>query len=135
MGNAEENRRRVDRKISSAAAALMSNAKWRKLLSKIDGVARGIQWRFVNDDRVFIASIPTLLDESFGDELPYPYGLYRDIDWIFIPHEYENPHSDIKRPLPKNKNDIIKIKEMIDQLGEYPIELSTDGLIIFGYKW
>jgi len=135
MGNAEETVRRTERKIASATTALMSNTKWIKLLNKIDRVAHGIQWKFVNNDRVFIASVPTLSDESFGDDLPYPYGPYREIDWIFIPREYEIPHSDIKRPLPKKQNDIIIIKEMIDRLGEYPIELSTDGLKICGYKW
>lgn len=135
MDNSEENIRRINRKISSATAALMSNTKWRKLLSGIDGVAHGIQWKFINNDTVFTSSVPPLIEESFGDGSLYPYTPYRNIDWIFIPCDYGNPLADKKRILPKLQNDIVNIKEMINQLGEYPIELSTGGLKISGYKW
>jgi len=135
MSDINEIQRRVDKKISDALSALMSNAKWRKLLIEIDGKAFGLKWKFVNSDEIYTAQVPVLLEKTFGDCLPYPYGPYREIEWLLIPMEYSHPNSDEYRSLANTRNDLQFIRNVIDSLGQYPVELSGEGLKIIGYKW
>ncbi|WDE02595.1 DUF6678 family protein [Thalassomonas actiniarum] len=135
MSDINEIQRRTDKKISDALSALMSNAKWRKLLTEIDGKAFGLKWKFVNSDEIYTAQVPVLLEKTFGDCLPYPYGPYREIEWLLIPMEYSHPNSDEYRPLANKRNNLQFIRNVIDCLGQYPVELSGEGLKIIGYKW
>jgi len=130
-----ETQRRIERKISDASVALMNNSKWRKLLAEIDGVAFGLKWKFINSERIYTAQVPSLLETTFGDCLPYPYGPYKEIEWLLIPIEYPHPNSDEHRPLENKKNNLTHIKSTIGALGKYPIEESGAGLKVIGYKW
>lgn len=50
VNSMSETQRRIERKIADASVSLMSNAKWRKLLTEIDGLAFGLQWKFINSE-------------------------------------------------------------------------------------
>jgi hypothetical protein len=44
----------------------------------------------LRDDRIFVQPLPpagAVLERMFGDVLPYPYGPFREIEWIEIPAE------------------------------------------------
>lgn len=79
--------------------------------------------------------MPYLLETTFDDCLPYPYGPYKEIEWLLIPSEYPHPKSDEKRPLKNKENNLTYIKSIIGGLGKYPIEVSEQGLKIVGYEW
>lgn len=132
-------RKRNDRKIASASVALMSDTKWRKLfvvLREFSPPLPEVQWKFVNEERVHVAEIPRdLMEKGFGDVLPSPYGLYKDIEWIFIPESFTDPRQDEKRPLPTKKNDLVAILNALENAGQFPLEKLEDGVKIVGYKW
>lgn len=136
-----ESRRRIERRIASATASHMSNAKWRKLLEVLADPANEvglIRWKFIGDARVFETRVPDkshLLEDSFGDCLPYPYGEYKEIEYVEIPSSYADPRSDPKRPLPDQTHNLQLIQERIARLGMYPIEMSQERMRIVGYTF
>ena len=138
MKYSSEAGKRMDKKIMSCSTSLMSNAKWRKLFIGLQGAVSGVKWKFINDERIFTAPIPSetdLLEDSFGDVMPCPYGAYKEIDWILIPATYADPQSDEKRPLPEKKNKLELIKKELQRLGNFPLEQSAEGIKVMGYKW
>src|SRR4051812_43853412 len=82
----QEKQRRVDAAIARASACHMSDTKWRKLFGLLRELGVGpLRWKFVRDDRVFVQPAPpafAVLERTFGDVLPYPYGPYREIEWV-----------------------------------------------------
>jgi hypothetical protein len=116
-----ERQRRIDAAIARAKAAHMSNAKWRKLFQVLSGRGFQLRWKFIGDDRVFEEWPPhedAILDDCLGDVLPYPYGPYREIDWIEIPAE----HADLT-------------EELLDNIGRFPKTRTEFGLRVAGYSW
>lgn len=101
----------------------MSNAKWRKLFAalwELGGI--GLRWKFLCDDRIFNESSPPLsygvLEDRLGDVLPYPYGAYREIEWI----EVSLAQADA-------------VESKLSQLGKYPLVRTATGLRVVAYDW
>ena len=134
-----ELQRRVERKIAQATARHMSNAKWRRLLGLLHSLeVRALRWKFLGDDRVFCSWVPApvdLLESCLGDVLPYPYGPYREIEWIEVPHSYPDPASGEKRPLPERTHEIDRIHARINRAGVFPATVLDSGLRIVAYSW
>ena len=114
--------RRVDAAIALAAACHMSDAKWRKLLGALRALGVGpLQWKFVRCERVFEAPVPPaygLLERTLGDVPPYPYGPYREIEWVAIPADRTE-----------------EVTEALDSLGRFPVERTDMGVRVVGYTW
>jgi len=75
----------------------------------------------VRSDQVFVAPIPqagNLLETTLGDVLPYPYGPYREIDWIEIPAERCSV-----------------ALGLLAAVGQFPIRQVHSGLRVIGYTW
>jgi uncharacterized protein (DUF433 family) len=134
-----ELQRRVERKIAQATASHISNTKWRKLFRLLYSLeVRVVLWKFLRDDRVFCSPVPApadLLETSLGDVLPYPYGPYREIEWIEVPRSYPDPRADENRPLPERTHELDGILEGIHHAGELPVTVLDSGLRIVGYTW
>jgi hypothetical protein len=124
--------RRINAKIATARACLMNNLKWREVFSTLARsvhLTTPIYWRFVRDDRSFFCSVPSLhglslLPERLPDELPYPYGPYREIDWIEIPASESTKH-----------NDLDALTSELEALGQLPLSRTEAVLRISGYAW
>lgn len=119
----QEAQRRMDAAITRATASHMSNAKWRKLFStmwELGGV--GLRWKFVRDDRVFEAASPppshSLLEETLGDVPPYPYGPYREIEWV----EVDATRADA-------------VEAALADVGKFPLVRTPSGLRVVAYDW
>jgi hypothetical protein len=141
MNNNREVKRRIARKIEQASACYMSNAKWRKFFNSLhsyEGQIGGLSIKFVKDDRVFEISMPGPFkdeEKQFGDEMPYPYGPFKEIEYVKIPKEYPNPHSDPKRDLPDLSNDLDDLKSYLESIAKFPIFEYEDCIRIVGYEW
>ena len=132
----------IDRLTANASVTHMSNAKWRKLFGILSCPSLKImqlKWKFLADDRISLNwGVPrpeTFLKDRFGDYLPYPYGQFKEIEWVEIPNTYRNPKSISKRPLPNLPHDLIPIRKAIEQRGNFPLQVSDSGLRIIGYTW
>jgi hypothetical protein len=114
--------RRIDAAIARASVCHMSNAKWRKLFAVLRELEVGpVRWKFVRDNRVFLHPVPpadALLEKMLGDVLPYPYGPYREIEWIEVPAERA-----------------AGVIEALAAIGQFPIQRLETGLRIVGYTW
>lgn len=121
------------------AIGLMSNTKWRKLLSHLSqaGIARHCTWKLLEWKEPRDGLLPTedcLTERGVGD-----YGAvlggplqYAEIEWLLIPakavvwpnaqpqHRYE-------------QQDIGRVKAAIDALGQYPYQVTEAGLVVSGY--
>lgn len=120
--NLQEQQRRIDATIACASAKHMSDAKWRKLFHALEEFELGsIRWKFIGDERVFVARVPrgaAILERTLGDVLPYPYGAYREIEWIEIPDDQS-----------------AGLVERLAAIAEFPIQRLESSLRVNGYTW
>jgi len=118
----QETQRRVDAAIARASASHMSDAKWRKLFAALRESGVGpVRWKFVRDDRVVVGPVPPahgVLERTLGDVLPYPYGPYREIEWVEVPVEQA-----------------AGVIEALAALGQFPVRQVDSGLRVIGYTW
>ena len=100
----------------------MSDAKWRKLFEALRELGFGpLQWKFIRDDRVFVQPVPpatAVLERTLGDVLPYPYGPFREIEWVEIPAERA-----------------AAVVESLIAIGRFPIHQGESGVRVVGYDW
>jgi len=113
----------MDAAIARATAHHMSNAKWRKFFAalwELGGVR--LRWKFLRDDRVFDEPSPPtpygVLEDRLGDVLPYPYGAYREIEWVEVSLA---------------QADEVELK--LSQLGKYPLVRTSTGIRVVAYDW
>ena len=143
MNNLDERQRRINSKITSATITYMSNAKWRKFFNALidyPGSINGMQMKFIGDERLFsnLGNIRHYEDDEVGfrDEMPYPYGQFREIDFLLIPKTFQNPKANSHRVLPDLQNDLCSLKSYLDKIAKFPIQTCEDGSIkIIGYRW
>ena len=118
----EEIRRRVEATIARASACHMSNAKWRKLFAALLELDVGpLRWKFLRDDRVFVQLVPpapAILERTLGDVLPYPYGPFREIEWVEVPAERASG-----------------VVEALAKVSQFPIQQLDSGVRVVGYSW
>jgi hypothetical protein len=137
----EKRQKSVERAIAAFSHAHMSNAKWRKaflILSSPNLALTICHWKFVADEKVFITALPQetdLLEEHLADGLFQPEFVYREIEWIEIPAQYQiednRPKSRPPRIIYQN---IIEALDALNKAGHFPVELTGEGLIIRGYS-
>jgi hypothetical protein len=100
----------------------MSDAKWRKLFAALRELGVGpLRWKFVREDRVFVQPSPpthAVLERTLGDVLPYPYGPYREIDWVEMPAERA-----------------AGVVEALAAVGQFPLRQLASGVRVVGYTW
>jgi hypothetical protein len=118
----QEQQRRVDAAIGRAAVGHMSDAKWRKLFAALRDLGVGpLRWKFVGDDRVFVQPAPpaqAVRERTLGDVLPYPYGPYREIEWVEVPAERA-----------------AGVIEALAAVGQFPVQQRDSGVRVVGYTW
>ena len=112
--------RRVDAAIARASAAHMSNAKWFKLFAVLRGLHVGpLRWKFVRQDDTAECPVPPewgVRPEGLGDVLPYPYGPFREIEWVEVPAERA-----------------AGVLEALAAVGQFHIRQLDSGVRIVGY--
>ena len=113
---------RIDATISRASACHMSDAKWRKLFESLRELGVGpLRWKFIRDDRIFVQPVPpapAVLERMLDDVLPYPYGPFREIEWVEIPAERG-----------------AGVVEALSAVGQFLIHQGELGVRVVGYTW
>lgn len=117
-----EHQRRVDAAIARASASHMSNAKWLKFFAVLrDLDIWPLRWKFVRQDGVASHPAPEesgLRADGLGDVLPYPYGPFREIEWVEVPAERATG-----------------LVEALAAVGQFPIQQLASGVRVVGYSW
>jgi hypothetical protein len=109
-------------------ASLMSDTKWRKLFTALDGAGLALQglWKFLGRDDAVSGGMggglyppwPWIDTSSFG---PVPF---RSIEWLWIPR---------RTAWGRKAQDVDRAAGIISELGRYPVEVNERGLLIRGY--
>jgi hypothetical protein len=124
-------------------ASLMSDTKWRKLVSALDRpdlVVEQVRLKFVGDDQVHVVGRP-------GRWSPYPPRAWiemqfgpvrlRDIEWLEFPAvaEWARPSpGNIGRVPPRLvAQDLDRIEAVLSRVGEFPLERVGDALRVIGH--
>ena len=117
-----ERQRRVDSTIARASACHMSNAKWLKFFAVVRELnIWSLRWKFVRRDGVVSYPAPYepgLREDRFDDVMPYPYGPYREIEWVEVPIEQAGG-----------------LVEALARVGDFPIQELATGVRIVAYTW
>ena len=124
-------------------ASFMSNSKWRKFFESAR--SRGLQYhgnvllKCLRSEEAYPFGLDVWIDEKhpgYTMDGRYPPLALKEIEWIFIPADYEIErwHRDEKLQPKYIKNDIHALKEMIDELGFYEYDFNINGIKIYGYK-
>jgi hypothetical protein len=117
-----EHQRRVDAAIARAVACHMSNAKWLKFFAVLRALdIWPLRWKFVRQDGVVSYPAPResgLREDGLGDVMPYPYGPFREIEWVEVPAERA-----------------AGVVEALAAVGQFPIQQLDSGVRVVGYTW
>ena len=130
----------IENEIKKYSYSCMSNAKWRKLFSVINEQNLKLHkcvWKIVGNkepQKGFVPDCSQLGDTFVGDcgALNGPLE-YKFIEWVFIPRTTEYREYECA-PVNSIDQDIEFVVEQLNSLGNFELELSSDGLKIFGYK-
>ena len=116
------------------SASYMNNTKWNKLIEKLtDEIAQiYVNYKLIYSDEVngFMFITPDF--EPFFIE---PI-LYKEIEWIEFPTEYEDWVNENNRKAGKitYQQDLHKLNEEINKIGKFELETYEDSIRLYGYK-
>lgn len=108
----------------------MSDSKWKRLINRLgDGFA--ISYKLINDEKRYTFSLDQADDQFFVEPI-----LYKEIEWIEFPHEYEdylNPDNK-KAGKVTLKQDLSRINGIMKSIGTYECEYTDHKIRIYGYR-
>ncbi|WP_166146210.1 DUF6678 family protein [Methylosinus sp. RM1] len=134
-----EELQRVGRTVQARAhASLMSDTKWRKVLSELNKPEWKLEYGIVK-----------FIDVDEEKRVYFPIGLYpphpwvdtfclgpiplRSIEWMLVPRIAKYKRGNPGVPDGEIGLDVEAIMSAIDGLGKYPIQLTDRGLLIMGH--
>ncbi len=133
----EKKERQLANELNKFSGKFMSNSKWTKVFEKLSqniDIINKCLMKDVHDELLRQIYLPTFENVSFtfhdkgfkdyGGNQPYRF---KEIQWIEFPS-----HWTIKSQ--KYKQDILKIKNQLHNIGQLEIECDEEKLIIYGYK-
>jgi hypothetical protein len=142
----EKYEKRLAFKLDKFSGKFMSNAKWTKLfeiLSKNKETINKCLEKSIWDDLLREIHIPpteefaeTFHDTGFKDNGSNQPSNFKEIEWIEFPSKWTISKQMRGQALEPHKyeQDIIKIKNEIDRIGQLETELDNEKLIVYGYK-
>jgi hypothetical protein len=117
----------------------MSDTKWRKALSALETADAGLVQmvvKFIDVDEPHIMVFPPNLDhcpKPYMDTIEFGPTELRSIEWL----EFRS-QAGIRRldnlPAKVVEQDINRAAEVVNSLGQYPVELTGSALRIVGYR-
>jgi len=124
----------------------MSDTKWTKVfktLSEYYAIINKCLIKDIWDDVLREIDIPsvenystTFHNSGIKDVMTGGPSLFKEIEWIEFPSNWliEREMRNEKLEPHKRSQDILKIKECLLTIGQLEIEMTTDKLILYGYK-
>ncbi|POY37973.1 hypothetical protein C3K47_05465 [Solitalea longa] len=130
----EKYQQKLDLRIADFSTRFMNNAKWSKLFKKLSENCDLINKCLVKDvlDNILREiKIPALekFDETFyskgiNDIMVGGPSTFKAIEWIEFPYQITE----------RQTQDLLKIKNLLEQIGQLEIEYTPEKLMVFGYK-
>ncbi|MDE1207044.1 DUF6678 family protein [Tenacibaculum larymnensis] len=115
-------------------SSFMNNSKWEKLFDNLvkefDSVF--IKYKLIGREKV--------LETEFDFVDFYPFFiepiLYKEIEWVEFPEKMQmiNNKRISKQTISEHSQDITKIKNLINKIGDFDIEKYNGILRLYGYK-
>ena len=112
----------------------MSNAKWLKFFRAVISVGvtlDRVRWKFIDTEHFVELSFPGEQDlepTRFADGKFQPFE-YRWLESVFIPHAFK-PRAGVGYV---QKQDTAAVVAVLEKTGQFPIEVSPEGITIRGY--
>ena len=138
---------RLNKRIKEFSGTFMSNSKWQKLflvLSRNLDTVKNCRIKTVGDTRLreFEIPNPNNFSEAFHPEGINDIGIsgpffFKEIEQMIFPKFWSIKRSMGNESLePFNYHqDIIRIKELIEETGKFELEIDDSELILYGYKY
>jgi hypothetical protein len=121
-------------------AALMSDTKWRKLIRALDRPDLQLGHcviKFIGEPEPRVTSRPgeaSLYPESSWIDASLGPIRLRTIEWLMFPRLFEyRPMNNRTLPAKHVNQDIDAAARILAELGDYPIEVTDEGLFVRGY--
>jgi hypothetical protein len=116
----------------------MSDTKWRKLLAALDESGLELTYcivKFVGVPDEHLIGRPRGLHppRPWVDTFQFGPVPLRSIEWLMFPRVAEVHNADRTTPARRIKQDVDAAARAVGTLGQYPLELSEQGLRIMGY--
>ena len=120
---------------SKYSASYMSNAKWLKLFRAV--ISAGVpleraRWKFIDTENFIEVSFPAEADlepTRFADGKFQPFE-YRWLESVFIPHVFK-PKAGVGYEKRQNTAAVVAA---LEKAGQFPVEVSPEGVTIWGYR-
>ena len=137
--------KRLAFRLDRFSGKFMSNTKWTKLfetLSRNKETVNKCLEKSIWDEQLREIHIPpieefteTFHDTGFKDGINQPSN-FKEIEWIEFPSKWTISRQMRGQTLEPHKyeQDIIKIKNEIDRIGQLETGLDNEKLIVYGYK-
>lgn len=130
--------KKLEKEISERTS-FMSNTKWFKLFTGIDGKKIKIQSayiKFLLTDRKFKFHFGGFDETGFGDVSELGPFKFKEIEWILIPGKYEVERWNRKEKLASEIffQPLDEIEKMMHSFGQFEYDITEDELKIYGYK-
>ncbi len=144
--NTNKYEQRLEKKIDSFSARLMSDAKWTKVFKTLSQHSDLIKKCFIKDiwddvlREIHIPSLEgyaeTFHDSGIKDVMTGGPSVFKQIEWVEFPSNWVVRRQMRNEELESHKysQDIFTIKECLLTVGQFEIEMETDKLILYGYK-
>lgn len=137
---------RLAKKLGSFSGRYMNNSKWTKLfrvLSQHDDVVKKCLIKDVWDNVLRELKIPSFdeypmvfNEKGINDTMTGGPSSFKEIEWVEFPSEWT-----VNRPMGQQMlepftyyQDILEISNKVAVIGELEIELTSEKLIVYGYK-
>jgi len=125
---------------ANTRGALMSDTKWRNVFSALDAsgsdvVQCAIKFVGIDEEKIIRrpGSAALRLSRPWIDTVEFGPVALRSIEWVLFPRVANIASTDPTIPGKQYVQDIDAAAETITNLGHYPSELTTRGLLITGY--
>lgn len=138
--------RKLANRLNRFSGNFMSNAKWTKLFMKLsdnNDLILKCDVKTIFDEVLTVLEIPskenflnTFYDKGIEDVMTGGPTTFKEIEWIEFPSQWvisREMRGQILQPF-NFSQDILKIKNLLEDIGELEIEFDNEKSVIFGYK-
>ena len=120
----------------SAKTSYMNNAKWLKFIEIFEAQNfRETKIKFLSEDKIYPFHNFGVVEDTYCDCMTGAFH-YKEIEWIFIPKQYEIERFNRTEKLASSyrENPIEQFVQSLEQKGKFFFEIDKKGITIFGYK-
>ena len=114
--------------------SLMSDSKWEKLINRITDELEEVfvKYKLIHSNEIHQTSFDSSDFKPFFIE---PI-LYKEVEWVEFPAEYEayaNPDN-LKAGKKHYNQNLLLLEKTLSSIGKYEIEKNNEGIKIYAYK-